>query len=75
MRSAVVSGNGLIHGLFQRIRKTIDQKTQLLLNPPVKPLNFTPSLRMVGGAKNVFYTVLAQIPARSFDVKPEPLSE
>ena len=57
---AVVRGNALIQGFFQLIGRTIDHKVQLLLDPPVKPLNLTPSLRMGGCAKGVFYTVLVQ---------------
>ena len=43
MRGAVVRGNALIHRFFQLIGITIDHKAQLLLDPPVKPLNLTPS--------------------------------
>jgi hypothetical protein len=72
---AVVCGNALIHGFFQLIGKTIKYKAQLLLDPPVEPLNLTPSLGMVGCAKNVFYTAPAQILCGKPRNEPEPLSE
>jgi hypothetical protein len=39
--------------LFQLIGKTIDQKAQFFLDPPVQPLNLTPSLRRQGVQNDV----------------------
>jgi hypothetical protein len=76
MGCSVVCCYGLIGGLSELLERAVYDKTQLLLYPSIEPLDFPSSLRMIGRTKDVLYPMgIPRYPAKSLEVKPDPLSE